>query len=88
MSKIPTAEAFLIQACRDAGFTEDYARMIFKINPDSSSTYVEAMKEHTKFHVKAALETANKNVLQAFRDKEHWPDEESILNAYPESKIV
>jgi len=43
-----TAEEYLIDACINAGFTEDYAKMIFRINPDSSNAFVEAMKEYTK----------------------------------------
>lgn len=55
-----TAEQTLIQACRDAGFTDDYSKMIFKINPDSSSAYVEAIKEYAK---KAIIED-RKNILK------------------------
>ena len=48
-----TAEETLMQACRDAGFTDDYSKMIFRINPDSSNAYVEAIKKYAKEAIKA-----------------------------------
>jgi RNA polymerase subunit RPABC4/transcription elongation factor Spt4 len=41
-----TPEQFLIDACKEMGFTEDYSKMIFKINPDSSNAYIFAMHDY------------------------------------------
>ena len=72
-----TAKEYLKKACKDAGFSEDYSEMIFRIMPDSSSTYVEAMIEHTKYHVQKALEKAAENVTieEVYEDycKDHTP---------------
>jgi len=84
-----TAKEYLKKACKDAGFSEDYSEMIFRIMPDSSSTYVKAMIEHTKYHVQKALEkAANSDIIiknrYIHRTKE---DKNSILNAYPIENI-
>ncbi len=88
---IPTAEEMLIQACIDAGFTEDYAKMIFKINPDSSNAFLEAMIKHTKLHVTKALDYAYDNVDYYYipydESGDRYVKEDSIKNAYPLDNI-
>jgi hypothetical protein len=76
MNKIPTAEAFANKAF-DA----------IANNYSSLKDLAEDFREFTKLHVEAALKAANSAVLQAWRDKEPWPDEESILSAYPLTNI-
>lgn len=81
-----TAEEILIQACRDAGFTDDYSRAIFRIYPDSSSAYVEAIKKFAKLHVKACKKEISKQISSEFPIGEKVINE-SILNCYPETNI-
>ncbi len=47
----------------------------------------DAMIKFAKLHVEAALKEANKNVSKSLKNKDFWPDEESILNAYPLNNI-
>jgi hypothetical protein len=85
-----TAEEYLIDACINAGFTEDYAKMIFRINPDSSNAFVEAMKEYTKDtleeYTNRIVENAEaKTKCYPFGDMESYPvvDKESITSQLP-----
>ncbi len=92
MKKIPTAEEFLIKACIDAGFTESYARSVFRIMPDSSNAFINAIIECTKLHVQAALKTANQHATASNKSKFSGDcnpvvDSDSILNAYPLENI-
>ena len=84
-----TAEQFLIKACIDAGFTEDYAKMIFKINPDSSSVFVKAMIDFTRQHVTQALNAAlEDSPYGSSTDTISYADmKKAILNSYPLNNI-
>jgi len=55
---------------------------------------LEKVKEFTKLHVKAALETVNRNIKYEFIPENHNSfgkviiNKDSILNAYPEENII
>lgn len=70
--------------------------MVFRIMPDSSNAFIEAMKTYTSKHVTAVLKTAyekheHKYVPIAFPTKTSKLKavviKESILNAYPLENI-
>jgi hypothetical protein len=90
-NKIPSAEQMLIDACIAEGFTESYAKSIFKINPDSSSIYVTNIIKFAQMHVQAALKEASKNATGCISYTLDGDivsiDDDSILNAYPLTNI-
>ena len=74
MSKIPTAEEF--------------AEFKLPRGIDWYPEFGEIMIEFTKFHVEAALKTANENAYTYYdKDNNVVIDEESILTAYPLENI-
>lgn len=89
MNNIPTAEESLIIACIEAGFTEDYAKMIFKINPDTSNAFIKAIINFSKIHVETALKEASEKAELDLSDdyKGCEISKSSILNCYPEENI-
>ena len=83
-TKIPTSEDFLIQQLKDAGFTEDYIKMMFRLNKDSTSSYIECLQNFAKLHVQAALKAASEKAQIAGRwgsDKEWKSDEINTTDA-------
>jgi hypothetical protein len=83
MNEIPTAESileYLIPDCKTAMSVKQYENAI------------NAIKIHTEYYVKAALEAAADNA-EAKQDHSDygtgsiWVDKKSILNAYPSSLI-
>lgn len=81
------AEETLIQACRDAGFTDEYSKAIFKINPDTSSAYIDAIKEYAQEAIKADRENVAKHakavgpLSQTTSRNRPYVDKDSIFNA-------
>jgi len=94
--KIPTAEEVLFQYMKEAGFTEDYIKMIYRINRDSAPALIEGIKKFAQLHVEAALKTASEKAK--FFPISTWNCEprgvqpevnkQSILNAYPKENII
>lgn len=46
-----SAEEFLITSLKMKGFTEDYIRMMFRLNKDSTSAYIETLIEFAQMHI-------------------------------------
>lgn len=44
------AEEFLINSLIMKGFTEDYIKMMFRLNKDSMSAYIETLIEFAQLH--------------------------------------
>lgn len=82
MSKIPTAEEYLIEQKIANPLGETWRLNLSRDCYNFTEKEIQrALREFAKLHVKAALREAN----EIFKEKE--PFEDNVLNVYPETNI-